>query len=196
MMTTYAQLLARRSEGVLDEHARAFISNIVDGSRRMNMLVTDLLPFLAQLVLRPTDMMQVLAAALANLRASIDETQATITQESLPLLTVDAARLVQVFQNLVGNAIKYRKPDEVPRIHVSAPATTTNAGLSPSRITGLASIRLTLIRSLACSGACTVRKSQALVSASRFARRSSNCTAARSGRPQLQVLGQSSRYAS
>lgn len=123
MMATYAQLLARRYQGVVDENARAYVSYIVDGARRMETLITSLLAFSqaqgAQLVLRPTDMNQVLAAALGNLRFSIDDTHATITHDKLPFLNVDASRLVQVFQNLVGNAIKYRKPDEAPRVHVS-----------------------------------------------------------------------------
>jgi light-regulated signal transduction histidine kinase (bacteriophytochrome) len=123
-MTTYAQLLVRRYQDTLDEDARGFLSNIVEGSRRMQMLISDLLAFSqaqgAQLMLRPTDMMQVLALALANLRSSIEVTRAAITHDSLPRLTVDAARMTQVFQNLIGNAIKYRRPDESPRIHVSA----------------------------------------------------------------------------
>jgi PAS domain S-box-containing protein len=123
-MTTYAQLLARRYESVLDEHARGFVANIVDGSRRMHLLITDLLAFSqaqgAQLILRPSDMSQVLDAALANLRSSIDDTRANITHDPLPILMVDAARIAQVFQNLVGNGIKYKKPDESPRIHISA----------------------------------------------------------------------------
>jgi PAS domain S-box-containing protein len=123
-MTTYAQLLVRRYQDTLDQDARGFLSNIVEGSRRMQMLVSDLLAFSqaqgAQLMLRPTDMMQVLALALGNLRSSIDATGATITHDSFPKLTVDAARMTQVFQNLIGNAMKYRRPDESPRIHVSA----------------------------------------------------------------------------
>jgi light-regulated signal transduction histidine kinase (bacteriophytochrome) len=123
-MTAYAQLLARRYPNVLDEEGRSFISNIVDGSRRMQLLVSDLLAFSqaqgAQLVLRPSDMAQVLAAALVNLRTSIDDTQAAVTHDALPTLSVDAARMAQVFQNLVGNAVKYKKPDEPPRVHVSA----------------------------------------------------------------------------
>jgi light-regulated signal transduction histidine kinase (bacteriophytochrome) len=90
----------------------------------MHLLITDLLAFSqaqgAQLILRPSDMSQVLDAALANLRSSIDDTRANITHDPLPILMVDAARIAQVFQNLVGNGIKYKKPDESPRIHISA----------------------------------------------------------------------------
>ena len=123
-MTTYAQLLARRYREVLDDDAQGFVRNIVDGSRRMQSLISDLLGFSqaqgSNLVFRPTDLAHALTIALGNLRTSIEESKAVITHEHLPWLNVDAARITQVFQNLVGNAIKYRKPDEPPRVHVSA----------------------------------------------------------------------------
>lgn len=123
-MTTYAQLLARRYRDVLDENAQGFVVNIVDGSRRMQELISDLLAFSqaqgSNLVLRPTDLSQALGVALSNLRAAIEDSKAVVTHDSLPILNVDAARITQVFQNFVGNAIKYRKSDAAPRIHVSA----------------------------------------------------------------------------
>jgi PAS domain S-box-containing protein len=123
-MTTYAQLLARRYPGVLDDDAKSFIENIVNGSRRMQTLIHDVLAFSqlqgSHLVLRLTGMEQTLAIALSNLGSAIEESKASITHDQLPFLTIDAARIAQVLQNLVGNAIKYRKPDDAPRVHISA----------------------------------------------------------------------------
>jgi sigma-B regulation protein RsbU (phosphoserine phosphatase) len=122
-MTTYAQLLARRCEGKLDEDGQLFIRNIVQGSRRMEDLIRDLLSFSqaqgSHLVLRETDMNRPVQIALSNLRSAISESNATVTSDELPSLVVDAARMAQVLQNLIGNAIKYRRPDEAPRIHIS-----------------------------------------------------------------------------
>jgi PAS domain S-box-containing protein len=123
-MTTYAQLLGRRYRDALDGNGADFIENIVQGSHRMQALIGDLLAFSqvqgGHLVLRATDMEQTLGIALANLRSSIEESGATITHDKLPVLTMDAAHISQLLQNLIGNTIKYRKPSAPPRVHVSA----------------------------------------------------------------------------
>ena len=122
-ITVYTQLLAKRYQGVLDDNADSFIRYILEGSLRMRRLIEDLLSFSraqnSGLVLRPTEMELALDVALANLRSSIDESGAIITHDKLPRATVDAARMVQVFQNLVGNAIKYRRPEKTVRVHIS-----------------------------------------------------------------------------
>ena len=123
-MTTYAQLLAKQYNHSLDEHATIFISHIVDGSRRMQSLIADLLAFSqaqgSNLLFRPTDLTQALSFSLSNLGSTISDTGASIHYEELPVVSIDAARMAQVFQNLIGNAIKYRKPGEPPRVTISA----------------------------------------------------------------------------
>jgi PAS domain S-box-containing protein len=122
-MTTYAQLLARRYGTQLDGDALLFLDNIVAGSRRMEALIRDLLSFSkiqgSRGVLRHTDLTQPLQLAISNLGSAIDESKAVVTHEELPSVMADTARMTQLFQNLLGNAIKYRKPDEHPRIHIS-----------------------------------------------------------------------------
>lgn len=123
-MTTYSQLLARRYENVLDQEAQGFIQNIVDGSRRMQMLIADMLTLSqaqgSHLVIRATPVDQTIAIAVANLRSAIEDSRAVVTHDRMPIVTMDAARVSQVFQNLIGNAIKYRKPDVPPRVHITA----------------------------------------------------------------------------
>jgi light-regulated signal transduction histidine kinase (bacteriophytochrome) len=123
-ITSFAQLLAKRNDAVLDQQSSAYISYILDGSRRMQALIRDLLSLSqvqgSNVVLRPTEMHDVLQTALSNLHHAITESGATITHDNLPLLNVDAPRMAQLLQNLIGNAIKYRKPDEKPRVHIGA----------------------------------------------------------------------------
>jgi signal transduction histidine kinase len=122
-IASFAQLLSVRYKGKLDADADEFISHIVNGAYRMGHLVEDLLTF-AQLSTRPTILAPqesevMLETALFNLAAKIAETGAVITHDALPQVLADQMQIVQVFQNLISNAIKYRSK-EAPRIHISA----------------------------------------------------------------------------
>jgi light-regulated signal transduction histidine kinase (bacteriophytochrome) len=124
MVTSYLQLLERRCGDELDEDAKEFIGYAVDGATRMHMLINDLLMY-SRVSTRaksfePTDCSVPLNQAVANLKVAIEESGATITIDDLPTVKADATQLVQIFQNLIGNAIKFRKKDTTPHIHVSA----------------------------------------------------------------------------
>jgi PAS domain S-box-containing protein len=123
MVASYTQLLAKRYTGLLDSDADEFIAYAVDGSKRMQGLIQDLLAY-SRAGTNGKDLHQIssekaLKDALANLRATIQDSGALVTHDLLPVITTDDTQLTQVFQNLVGNAIKYRSA-EVPRVHVSA----------------------------------------------------------------------------
>jgi PAS domain S-box-containing protein len=128
MVASYTQLLAKRYKGRLDSEADEFIGYAVDGSNRMRGLIQDLLAYSRAgtngKALREVSSEKALKDALSNLRATIQESGAVVTHDSLPAIISDDTQLVQVFQNLVGNAIKYRSA-EVPHVHVSA---TKNGG--------------------------------------------------------------------
>jgi PAS domain S-box-containing protein len=120
---SYTQLLAKRYKGSLDPKADEFIAFIVDGTTRMQRLIQDLLSF-ARIstrgkTLTPVNSQQVLDRSLASLTSRIQASQAVITCDPLPMVNGDELQLGQLFQNLIGNAIKYRS-DAPPRIHVSA----------------------------------------------------------------------------
>jgi signal transduction histidine kinase len=123
MVTSFVQLLARRYRGRLDADADDFIGYIVDGATRMRHLIDDLLAFSrASMSVKPleeTDSGQLLREAIESLRVSIKETGATVSYGEMPKVMGDASQLVQVFENLIGNAIKFRG-EEPPEIHVGA----------------------------------------------------------------------------
>jgi PAS domain S-box-containing protein len=123
MVSSYVQLLERRYKDRLDPDAGDFIGYAVDGVHRMQNIISDLLDFSRvgthAKQLKPTDTGAALDQALANLRVAIDESGAVITRERLPTVFADETQLVQLFQNLIGNAINFRS-DDPPRIHVSS----------------------------------------------------------------------------
>jgi PAS domain S-box-containing protein len=124
MVTSYLQLLERRYRGKLDQDADDFIAYAVDGATRMHLLINDLLTY-SRVSTRakpfePTNCSDILSHALSNLGVAIEESEATITFDDLPIVEADATQLTQVFQNLISNAIKFHKKDVPPCIHVSA----------------------------------------------------------------------------
>ena len=123
MVASYTQLLSRRYEGRLDSDADEFIAYAVDGCNRMQGLIRDLLAYSRSgtetKLLREVSAETALHEALANLHVTIEESNAIVTHDLLPALTTDDTQLVQVLQNLIGNAIKYRGA-ATPHVHVSA----------------------------------------------------------------------------
>jgi len=123
MVAAYTQLLAERYRGQLDENADKYIGYAVEGALRMQTLILDLLAF-SRVGRSETDRKNgecnaALNNALENLRSAIEESGAVVTHDHLPAVAVDPSQLVQLFQNLIGNAIKFRG-NEVPAIRVSA----------------------------------------------------------------------------
>ena len=119
----YLQLLERRYKGKLDADADDFINFAVDGASRMQALINDLLSY-SRVGTRgkapaPVDLEAVLKRATGNLQAAIEESRTVITHDPLPTIIGDATQLLQLLQNLVSNAIKFRG-ESPPRIHVSA----------------------------------------------------------------------------
>ncbi len=123
MVSSYTQLLSRKYKGKLDADADEFIAFAVDGATRMRRLIQDLLMFSRVGSKgrdpRNTSSEIALQQALVNLRNAIEESGAQVTSDSLPIVLADEVQLTQLFQNLVGNAIKYQNPG-VPKIHISA----------------------------------------------------------------------------
>jgi len=125
MISSYLQLLDKKYKGQLDEKAETYIRYAVDGAARMQKLIEGLLAYSrisSGMTKQLVDTNLVLAAALANLEQVVRECGGTITSITSPLPTVagDETMLIQLFQNLISNALKYRKPDVSPKVHVAA----------------------------------------------------------------------------
>jgi signal transduction histidine kinase len=122
MVSSYLQLIAERYKGRLDADADDFIHYAVEGANRMQTMINDLLAY-SRVGTRgrpfePADCNTILEQALSNVKFPIEETGAVITHDPLPVLTADRSQLVQVFQNLISNAIKFRG-ERTPEIQIS-----------------------------------------------------------------------------
>jgi len=119
----FVQLLHVEYEGSFDERAREYMGFVIDGAKRMQGLIQDLLAYSrvesGGRKLETVSVDSVLEQAMYNLRLAIEESEASITSDSLPVVQADKSQLVQVFQNLLGNALKFRG-DGAPVIHVGA----------------------------------------------------------------------------
>lgn len=124
MVASYTQLLADRYNNKLDDKAHKYINYAVDGAARMQALIRDLLAFsrVGTLVqeFKDVDTQGALGKAIANLKTMIDETGSMVISEDLPQVRADETQLTLLFQNLIGNAIKFQNRSQIPRVHVSA----------------------------------------------------------------------------
>lgn len=122
-VTSYCELLQRRYHDKLDAEANEFLAVAADGALRLKRLLDDLLAYSRVSTDKSTvgkvDVAEAVDETLHNLKAVVLETRAEVTHDELPTLTASATQLMQLFQNLVGNAIRYRS-EEAPRIHISS----------------------------------------------------------------------------
>jgi PAS domain S-box-containing protein len=123
-ITSFTQLIERRYKGRLDSDADEFIDFIVDAAMRMKKMIQGLLDYsrvgTMGVEFKCTDAEEVLKIVLANLRTLISENKAKITHDPLPEVMADKSQLIQLFQNLISNAVKFKKPEVPPKIHISA----------------------------------------------------------------------------
>ena len=123
-IVSFTQLLTRRYEGKFDSDADEFMSYIVDASIRMKQQIEDLLEFSRVLTqggnFEKINTNDILKQTISNLKTLIDENNAEISYDPLPEIVADYKQLARLFQNIITNSIKFRKPEEAPKIHISS----------------------------------------------------------------------------
>ena len=120
---SFSKLLARRYKGKLDAKAHEFISYIVEGVQRLQMLIKDLLEY-SQIEtkaknIKPTDFSFIVEEAMSNMKTAIDESNAVVTYNKMPTIMSDPQQMISLFQNLIDNAINFRS-NKAPRVRISA----------------------------------------------------------------------------
>jgi len=122
MISSYLQLIERRYRGRLDTDADEFIDYAVNGALRMKSMINDLLDY-SRVGTRgspfaPTDCESILKDVLRDLELVVEEGRAEVNHDPLPTVLADADQLSRLFQNLIGNALKFRHPDPPPQVHI------------------------------------------------------------------------------
>jgi light-regulated signal transduction histidine kinase (bacteriophytochrome) len=122
-VSAFTKLLAKRYRGRLDDDADDFMQYMLDGIQRMEQLITDVLVYCrvgsGEITRRRTDLNEVVDRAVENLKEAIQESKAQVGHARLPIVLGNESELLQIFQNLLGNAIKFHGP-EAPVVTVSA----------------------------------------------------------------------------
>src|SRR5207244_7065360 len=153
MVSSYTQLLAKRYHDRLQGEAQEFMHYVVDGAARMKQLIEDLLAYSRVGTkgkdFKPVSVEAPLRKAITNLRAAIEESSAAVTWDPLPTVDADEVQLAQLFQNLMGNALKFR--GRACRASTSRRPRRTASGTSRSPTTASASSRSITSASSCCS---------------------------------------------
>ncbi len=123
IIASFTQLLEQRYKDKIDDDANDYINFIVEGASRMQGLINDFLTFsrvgTRGKPIKTTDTNNVIRDVKDNLKKLIDESNALITNDPLPVVVADVAQLIQLFQNLISNAIKFHREGIAPKVHIS-----------------------------------------------------------------------------
>ncbi len=129
MVMSFTRLLSKRYRHQLDSDAQQFIDFAVDGAERMEQLIHDLLSYsrvdIADTQFEAVDCQAALTTALINVKTAIEESGAIVTHDPLPVVTGDRTQLTQLFQNVIGNAVKYHS-DKPPTVHIASVSGATH----------------------------------------------------------------------